>query len=357
MRNETRVKFNAYCNRIALLNGVASAAVSFNVAPTVQQKLESKLLESSGFMKRVNVVPVRDLKGAKLGLGNTGPIASRTKTSTGQRRKTRATHTLDKRGYECHKTNFDTHIRYETLDSWSEFPDFETRVRDHCVQQQGLDRLIIGWNGTHVADDTDIDAYPLLQDLNIGWLQILREEAPAQVMQGINTAPEGQPAVYRPIRVGPGGDYANMDALVTDAIMLMEPQYREDTGLEAICGRELLHDKYFPVINQDHKPSETLAAQTVVAQKRMGNLPATTQPYFPAASTLITRPDNLSIYWQKGARRRHMKDVPEADQIENYESSNDAYVVERIGGAVLVENIEFGDWSQPAEPTEPEGQG
>jgi len=346
MRNETRVKFNAYSTRIAALNGVSSAAVSFSIAPTVQQTLESKILESADFLKRINVVPVRDGQGAKLGLGNTGPIASRTNTSGGGTRKTRATHTLDKRGYKCEKTNFDTHIRYETLDTWSEFPDFETRVRDHCIQQQGLDRLIIGWNGVEAAEETDIIEFPLLQDVNKGWLQILKEEAPAQVIPGINTAANGAPPVYRSIRVGPGGDFANMDALVMSALMLMQPQYREDTGIEALCGRELLHDKYFPVINQANKPSETLAAQTVVAQKRMGNLVANTQPYFPADTLLLTRPDNLSIYWQVGGRRRHLKDVPEHDQIENYESSNDAYVIERIGAAVLIEKIEIGDWSE-----------
>lgn len=346
MRNETRVKFNTYSTRIAALNGVSSAAVSFSIAPTVQQTLESKILESADFLKRINIVPVRDMQGAKLGLGNTGPIASRTNTATGDTRKTKATHTLDKRGYECKKTDFDTHIRYATLDSWSEFPDFETRVRDHCIQQQGLDRLIIGWNGKEAAEETDIVAHPLLQDVNKGWLQILKEEAPAQVIPGINTAANGQPAVYRSVRVGPGGDFENMDALVMSALLLMQPQYREDTGIEALCGRELLHDKYFPVINQPNKPSETLAAQTVVAQKRMGNLVANTQPYFPSDTLLLTRPDNLSIYWQVGGRRRHLKDVPERDQIENYESSNDAYVIERIGAAVLIEKIEIGDWSE-----------
>lgn len=350
MQNDTRIKFNAFSARVAQLNGVATAAEQFTVSPTIQQKLEAKILESAAFLKRINVVPVRDKEGAKLGLGNLGPIAGRTNTAAGNPRKTRATHTLDKRGYKLATTHFDTHIRWATLDSWSEFPNFETMVRDQCFQQQGLDRLIIGWNGTHVAENTDKDDFPLLQDVNIGWLQILKEEAPHQVIPGINTAPAGQPPVYRAIRVGPGGDFANMDALVMSAIMLMEPQYREDTGLEAICGRELLHDKYFPVVNQDNKPSETLAAQTVVAQKRMGNLPANTQPFFPARSTLITRPDNLSIYWQTGARRRQLKDNPELEQIENFESSNDGYVIERIGAAVLIENIEFGDWSQPEVP-------
>ena len=54
---------------------------------------------------------------------------------------------------------------------------------------------------------------------------------------------------------------------------------------------------------------------------------------------LITRLDNLSLYYQTGARRRTILDNARRDRIENYESSNDAYVVEDLGCAALVENI------------------
>ncbi|MCW0033895.1 phage major capsid protein, P2 family, partial [Burkholderia pseudomallei] len=50
---------------------------------------------------------------------------------------------------------------------------------------------------------------------------------------------------------------------------------------------------------------------------------------------------NLSIYYQEGARRRTLKEVPERDRIENYESSNDAYVVEDFGCGCVAENIEL----------------
>ncbi|MNG37890.1 Phage major capsid protein, P2 family [compost metagenome] len=55
---------------------------------------------------------------------------------------------------------------------------------------------------------------------------------------------------------------------------------------------------------------------------------------------LVTTLGNLSIYFQEGARRRHIKDEPEYDRIADYQSSNDAYVIEDFGLVALVENIE-----------------
>lgn len=39
---------------------------------------------------------------------------------------------------------------------------------------------------------------------------------------------------------------------------------------------------------------------------------------------MVTTLKNLSLYWQIGGRRRYLKEVPEKNRIENYESSNDA---------------------------------
>ncbi|HCF3256064.1 TPA: P2 family phage major capsid protein, partial [Pseudomonas aeruginosa] len=50
MRNATRLAFTALAAQIALLNGVASATEKFNVAPSVQQTLESAMQESSAFL-------------------------------------------------------------------------------------------------------------------------------------------------------------------------------------------------------------------------------------------------------------------------------------------------------------------
>lgn len=63
-------------------------------------------------------------------------------------------------------------------------------------------------------------------------------------------------------------------------------------------------------------------------------------------------PLNLSIYWQEDTRRRAVIDNPKRDRIENFESVNEAYVVEDYRCVALVENIEIGDFTPPAAPEE-----
>ncbi|MBC3911637.1 phage major capsid protein, P2 family, partial [Undibacterium umbellatum] len=240
---------------------------------------------------------------------------------------------LENGRYKCSKTNYDTHVPYAKLDVWAKFPDFQTRIRDVIVKRQALDRMVMGFHGTSIAPNTDITAHPLLQDVNIGWLQHMREDAPQRVMSHGNAPGK--------VKIGQNGDYANLDAAVFDAITLLDPWFREDAGLVCIVGRELMHDKYFPLVNTNHAPTETLAADIIISQKRLGGLQAVSVPYFPPNSFLITRYDNLSIYYQDSARRRQIVDNAKRDRIENYESSNDAYVVEDYGIAALVENIEL----------------
>jgi len=332
MRNETRAKFNAYVAQIGKLNLIADASVKFNVQPTVQQTLETKMQESSDFLSKINIIGVTEMQGDKLGLGIGSPIASNTDTSN-KDRQTKDPTNMDERGYLCRKNNSDTHITYAKLDLWAKFPDFQTRIRDAILRRQALDRITIGFNGVSYSADSDIATNPLLQDVNIGWLQKYRSEAPERVLSEV-VAASGQVRAYE------GGDYANPDALVYDAVNnLIEPWYREDTELVVIAGRDMLADKYFPLVNQNIAPSETLAADMIISQKRMGGLQVVRAPFVPAGALLITRLDNLSIYFQEGARRRHLMDNPKRDRIENYESSNDAYVVEDYGMGCLIENI------------------
>lgn len=334
MRNETRVAFNAYVEQIAKLNGVPSAIEKFTVEPSIQQRLETKMQESSSFLGRINIVGVPEQQGEKLGLGISNPIASTTNTTTTDRAPIDPT-TIDQQGYHCLQTNSDTFLTYAKLDLWAKFPDFQTRIRDAILKRQALDRIMIGWNGTSRAATSNRGTNPLLQDVNKGWLQHYREQAAARVMSEV-VADSGE------INIGAAGDYKTLDALVYDMVnSLLEPWYQEDTELVAICGRELLADKYFPLINATQAPSEQLAADIVVSQKRIGNLPAVRVPFFPANAVMVTRLDNLSIYYQEGARRRTLVDNAKRDRIENYESSNDAYVIEDFGAGCVAENIAF----------------
>lgn len=337
MRNTTREQYNRYLARIQELNGITDATKKFSVAPSVQQTLETKIQESSAFLGRINIHGVEEMEGEKIGLGVSGPIASRTDT-TKRARETRDVSALDNQKYRCEKTNYDTHLRYQQLDAWAKFPDFQARLRDSIIVRQALDRIMIGWNGVKVADDTNLATNPLLQDVNIGWLQQYRNNAKQRVFAGV--------------KIGKGEEFKNLDAVVSLARNeFLDPWYAEDPNLVVICGRELLQDKYFPLINQAQPSTETLATDIVVSQKRVGNLPAVSVPYFPPHALMVTRLDNLSIYWQISARRRSLKESAERDRIENYESSNDAYVIEQYGAGCVVEGIEFVD----AAPAAPQG--
>lgn len=339
MDKNTRQQFNAYLRRQAELNGLPLDAdlSKFAVDPSVEQKLENAVQESSSFLGRINVIGVRDQIGDKLGLGVSGPLAGRTDTTAADR-ATRDMHALTERRYQWMQTNFDSHVRYATLDAWAKHPDFQTRLSAQIVKRIALDRLMIGWNGTSAAADTDIVTNPLLQDVNVGWLQNARTDRPANVIDEV-VAASGQ------VRVGADGDYANLDALVFDMVnSLIAPWYQEAPGMVAILGRELMADKYFPLIEaHGATPTEANALDMMISAKRVGGLQAVTVPFFPARAVAITTLDNLSIYYQNGTRRRHILDNPKRDRIETYESVNEAYVVEDYDAFALAENIKFPD--------------
>ena len=120
MRNETRVLFNAYLHNLAELNGVDSVTQTFNVVPSVQQTMETKIQESSAFLTKINMIGVTEQQGRKAGLNLSGPIASRTDTKV-KDREPRDLTTLDVNGYYCRHTDFDSFIPYAKLDAWAHF--------------------------------------------------------------------------------------------------------------------------------------------------------------------------------------------------------------------------------------------
>ena len=73
MKKITRVAFDKYTARLAQLNDTTIVTSFFSVAPTVQQKLENKIQESSDFLKSVNIIGVTELEGQKVGIGISGP--------------------------------------------------------------------------------------------------------------------------------------------------------------------------------------------------------------------------------------------------------------------------------------------
>ena len=328
MRKETRIAFNAYLARQGELNGVPDATQKFAVAPSVEQSLEDRIRESADFLKQVNVISVDQQSGEKVGLGIGSPAASRTNTTTTDRQP-RNLVALDKAGYMAVQTNFDTYVTYQQLDAWARFPDFQVRVRNQVTQQIARDRLMIGWHGETAAPVTDLAQNPLLQDVNVGWLEHIRTAAPQRVLTGIKI---GDAADH---------DYKNFDAAVFDAASeLLDEWHKDAPDLVVIVGRSLLSDKYLSLLNSADAPTEHQAMNTLILSRMMGGRKAISVPYFPAKSILITSASNLSIYWQNNTRRRYIQDNPKRDRIEDYQSVNEAYVVEDFGKCALLEAIQ-----------------
>ncbi|MES3107416.1 phage major capsid protein, P2 family [Sphingomonas aurantiaca] len=352
MLNDTRLKYDAYTMQIGKLNNVADTGKSFTVAPAVAQTLRGKIQASSAFLTSINIIPVVAQEGDKVGVGVKGTIASRTDTRIHDR-SPRYPGDLDETRYRCEKTDFDTLIRYETLDAWAHQPNFQPLIRDAIVKAKALDIITIGFNGVKVAVETDPKTYPLLQDVNIGWLQHIRMDAPARHMAGGELLEETRDenavvikagAIYVGAgTVGTEVDYVNVDALIYDAIELLDENYRDDTDLVVIVGRDLVHDKYFSIVNAaGDKATETLARDVLLSDKKLGGLQAVRVPKFPKNALLITTLANLSVYEQIGTERRKIEDNAKRDQVENYESVNQAFVIEDMGKVALVENIVMG---------------
>lgn len=339
MKTKTRLLYTTWLSRQADLNGVAEGTVigekQFSVDPSVQQKLIDLQRESSEFLGMINYVPVDEQSGEKLGLGVAGTLAGRTNTDQNDR-STRDPTTLDADRYECKQTNFDTHVTYAKLDLWAKFKDFQARLRGQVLQQQARDNIMIGWNGIVAAAQTDRAANPLLQDVNIGWLQQIRSKRPTHVFAA------GGIVANKIVIAKTGGDYRNLDALVYDGIAKFLPEWvHGDTELVAIVGSGLLHEKYFPMVDGEDKPTEKIASDVLISKKQLGGLRVVQVPFFPAGTILITRLDNLSIYEQEGTRRKTIVDNAKRSRIETFESVNLAYVVENFDYALLIEHIEI----------------
>jgi len=298
--------------------GVADVTRKFAVDPTVEQRLQDKIIATSDFLQKINVVPVTELKGQNIFGAASGPVTGRTDTTVdGRERKTRDVLSLTHAEYELFRTNSDVHITYHTIDAWAKFPDLGQRYTGYVQKRIAVDRELVGWNGEQAAANTDLATYPLMQDVNKGWMQYVRQNLPANVLLQGSTPGE--------IRIGAGGDYANLDLAVFDLLQAI-PAFLRD-GLVALVGSDLIAQEsaaLFAAVGG--KPTEKNAMNMAMA--RLGGLVWDSPYNFPARGIVVTSYDNLSIYYQESSWRRQIVEEPKKNRVEDYNSRNEGYVVE-----------------------------
>lgn len=326
-------KYSQLQGAMAESYGVESTARMFSVEPSTAQELNDKITAKADFLERINVVPVSEIKGEKVFIGVNGPVTGRTNTKTTDREAKDASD-LDNSQYELASTESDVGLPYAKIDAWAKFPDFQDRYSGAVQKRIAQDRIVVGFHGTHAAPQTDLEANPKLQDVNKGWLQQLREQAPQQVLK------EGK--VAGKITLGAGGDYANLDALVHDTKQMVDEILREDGDLVAIIGSDLLAaDKAKLYTKQGDTPTEKERIENAQVIATYGGLPAFSVPNFPVNAVLVTSWDNLSIYFQDSSWRKQTVDNPKRSRVEDYNSRNEGYVIEQLEKIALTENVEL----------------
>lgn len=306
---------------MATTYGVTSVEKTFAVTPSISQELHDKIIESSAFLQLINVMPVDEIKGEKILGSATALIPKRTDTDLGDRQTTDALN-LENKFYECYKSEYDVHIKYSTIDSWAKFPDFQQRYANWVRRAIALAKIRVGWYGITAEDVTDPVANPNGEDVNIGWLQHLRA-----YKSGAHWFSEGE--TVGEIRVGEGGDFANLDSAVHGALQMVDEIYRDGDDLIVLLGKDLLaEDKAQLYAAQGKTPTEKERIENQAVTRTYAGLAAITAPSFPARGLLVTSLDNLSIYYQDTSVRRKVEDNSKRDRIEDYNSINECYVVE-----------------------------
>jgi len=327
MRDTTRQLFSALCAVLAANYNVRSVAEAFSVAPTVAQELKDKIVEQATFLPKINVLQVDELVGENLlGFANS-TVTGRTDTSQPDKERTpRSVLGMGNYGYKLSQTNADVALRYAIMDAWAKFPDFQARYARYVQQRMGNDMELIGWRGTSAAATTDATANPMLQDVNKGWMQYMRDSLPANILTGGETTGL--------IKIGGGGDWPNLDVAVNDLLQGIPEFMRRD--LVALIGSDLIaREKAALFAAVGGQPTEKTAL--AASMTTFGGLPWETPSNFPGRGLVITSYDNLSIYQQADSWRRQIVDNPKRDQVEDYSSRNEGYVVETPEKFVAVE--------------------
>lgn len=337
MREETRLQLNKLHSAMAATYAVSDVTSRFNVTPNDAQKIVTAVKEQADFLSKINVITVTEQSGNAIGLDATGLIIGRTDTSANDRTP-KEVHSLTPNTYKCTKTEFDTAINYQTLDGWAMQPNFRSKIMEVTRKQIALNQIMVGFHGTSIATQTDPVANPLGQDVNEGWLFKVKDRVPAQYLL------EGATAGEIHVGEGTGTDYKNLDLLVSDLALLLDPAHAQAGDLVVIIGQELLaaeKAKFYDA--HGNTPSEKAKVQDRQVIGTYGGLPAMVVPHFPARGVMITSLSNLSIYVQDSSIRRQNIDNPKRDRYENFYSMNMDYVIEDLGKVAAIEaaNVKF----------------
>lgn len=299
---------------------------TFNITPPMETTLRQMIIESDAFLGLISLLSVPQIKGQVIDVGNSGLSTGRTATGRFSREMGQSGNT-----YELTKTDSGAHILWETMTQWANSGkkgEWLKLMLNAITRVFALDILRIGFNGTEIAAATDPSANPLGQDVNKGWLTIVKEKAAAQVLADAKLDPTGKTA----------DAYKNLDSLVQDLInTTIAPEHRQDPDLVVLVGSDLVAAEQHRLLEAADSPTEHKAAQSLA--KTIAGKKAYTPPFFPATQIWVTNTKNLQVLTQSNTQQRRQKNNDDELRYEANHIRMEGYAVGNHKKFAAIENV------------------
>ncbi|MDN4696305.1 phage major capsid protein, P2 family [Vibrio parahaemolyticus] len=307
--------------------GAQSSSKMFNITPPMETKLRQAIMESDAFLSMISLQPVSQIKGQVIDVGGDGLATGR-----GDGKRFLADVNQDGNTYELTKTDSGAKILWELMTQWANSGsknEWLKMMKASISRRFALDMLRIGFNGTSIAAVTDPVANPLGQDVNKGWLTIVKEKKATQVLATAKLDPTGATA----------DSYKNLDSLVQDLInTTIAPEHRQDPDLVVLVGSDLVAAEQHRLLEAADTPTEHKAAQQLA--KTIAGKKAYTPPFFPTDQIWVTNTKNLQILTQEGTQwRRSVNDEEELSYKQNH-IRMEGYAVGNLKKFAAIESVE-----------------
>ncbi|WP_143530996.1 P2 family phage major capsid protein [Rodentibacter ratti] len=309
MQKLTQEKFTAYKNEF---EGVEMQEYShFNDHAKVE-KIIKQGIKNHAFLGLITTKFVEDSPNKAYALSL--PIVSNTDTDKHAREPRNIVQSATP--FQCAQINLDIRLPHSDLDLFTDI-DFEKELNARLGGELAQNLAMVGFHGTHRAEDSDPETNPLGEDVAKGWHTQLKEKAQvihADELSGQTTA-----------------------QLIKKALEKLPAKLRESGDLIAICGRNVLDGA---LIHLEPKQLNAQNGVLLAAQNLIGGLRAINAPFFPANCILITTLSNLAIYLKQDTARLFFKQEVREDSLNVYFSVQLDYLLENYRHAVLIEGIE-----------------
>ncbi|MGS0691191.1 phage major capsid protein, P2 family [Shewanella sp. 0m-8] len=330
----------AYTSNMAQSYGVDDVQHQFSVTGPMETKLKAALLDSVEFLSLISMMDVDQIKGQVVKVGDYGIATGRKKDG-----RFNTVNGVGGHNYELTETDSCASVKWATLAVWANAGkqnEFVKLMSQNATRRFALDLLRVGFNGTSVAENSDPVNNPMGEDVNKGWHQIVKENAPEQIVTDpIYFNPD---AVTADLKVG---EYKTLDAIVTELKnTLIHPSLRNDPRLVVLVGSDLTATAQTKMMNEADKPSEKVAAQQM--DKSIGGLRAYTPPFFPGKRIVVTLLSNLHLYTQVGTRSRKSENVEDRKQHEDKFWRMEGYAVEEFKGYAAIDENNMNIGAVPA---------